>query len=125
MKTEWQGEVRLRFADPARTVVDILDTPRLGGGIRHGAEILAAYLDDHDPTPSSNTATASGTGPCSSASATSSRRSSEDEPGPGRGLSRAGLGRHLAARPRRAGDGRRVARWGLRINVRVEPEEPS
>jgi len=32
-----------------RTVVDILDTPRLGGGIRHGAEILGSYLDDHHP----------------------------------------------------------------------------
>jgi predicted transcriptional regulator of viral defense system len=30
-------------------VVDILDAPRLGGGIRHGAEILIACLDDEDP----------------------------------------------------------------------------
>src|SRR5487761_139302 len=48
-KTEWHGEVKLQIADPARTVVDILDLPRLGGGIRHGAEILATFLDDHDP----------------------------------------------------------------------------
>lgn len=48
LKTEWIADVRLRFADPARTVIDILDTPRLGGGIRHGAEVLVAYLDDHD-----------------------------------------------------------------------------
>jgi predicted transcriptional regulator of viral defense system len=51
LKTEWQREIRLRFADPARTVIDILDEPRLGGGIRHGAEILGAYLNDHDPAP--------------------------------------------------------------------------
>jgi len=49
MKTQWRAESRLRFADPTRTVIDILDTPRLGGGMRHGTEILAAYLDDHDP----------------------------------------------------------------------------
>jgi len=49
MKTEWREEVKLRIADPARTVIDILDSPRLGGGIRHGVEILAAYLDDHEP----------------------------------------------------------------------------
>jgi predicted transcriptional regulator of viral defense system len=49
LKTEWQDGVRLRFADPARTVVDILDRPKLGGGIRHGAEVLGAYLDEHDP----------------------------------------------------------------------------
>lgn len=48
LKTQWHGEYRLRFADPARTVVEILDLPRIGGGIRHGADILAAYLDDHE-----------------------------------------------------------------------------
>lgn len=49
LKTVWESDARLRFADPARTVVDILDTPKLGGGIRHGAEILMAYLDEQDP----------------------------------------------------------------------------
>ena len=45
----WNEDVRLRLADPARTVIDVLDTPHLGGGIRHAAEILEAYLDEHDP----------------------------------------------------------------------------
>jgi predicted transcriptional regulator of viral defense system len=49
LKTEWRGEARLRFADPARVVIDILDSPNLGGGIRHGTEILRAYLDEYDP----------------------------------------------------------------------------
>jgi len=49
IKTEWSEDTRLRFADPARTVVDILDAPRLSGGIRHGAEVLVAYLDEQDP----------------------------------------------------------------------------
>jgi predicted transcriptional regulator of viral defense system len=49
LKTEWRDGVRLRFADPARTVVDILDRPMLGGGIRHGAEVLSAFVDEHDP----------------------------------------------------------------------------
>src|SRR5580658_10318870 len=49
LKTEWRDGTRLRFADPARTVVDILDSPKLGGGVRHGAEVLAAYFDEHDP----------------------------------------------------------------------------
>lgn len=48
MKTQWRAESRLRFADPGRTVIDILDSPRLGGGMRHAAEILAAYLDEYD-----------------------------------------------------------------------------
>jgi predicted transcriptional regulator of viral defense system len=49
MDSVWQDGVRLTYADSARTVIDILDAPRLGGGIRHAAEILAAYLDDRDP----------------------------------------------------------------------------
>ena len=27
-----------------------MDTPMIGGGIRHAAEVLTAYLDDHDPS---------------------------------------------------------------------------
>lgn len=49
LKSEWHDEIKLQFADPARVVVDILDSPRLGGGIRHVAEIVASYLDDQDP----------------------------------------------------------------------------
>ncbi len=37
----------MRISDPARTVVDILDNPALGGGVRHGAEILDAFLNEH------------------------------------------------------------------------------
>jgi len=48
---EWSDGERVRFADGARTVVDILDAPRLAGGIRHAAEILTSYLEDHDPAP--------------------------------------------------------------------------
>lgn len=48
LKTEWRGSVPLRFADPARTVAETLDAPRIGGGIRHAAEILTAYLDEYD-----------------------------------------------------------------------------
>lgn len=50
MKTIWNDEVKLLIADPARTVIDIFDAPRLAGGIRHGADILRAYLEDNDGT---------------------------------------------------------------------------
>ncbi len=48
LASEWLGENRVRFADPARTVIDSLDDPTIGGGIRHCAEILATYLDEFD-----------------------------------------------------------------------------
>lgn len=49
-RTEWRHDRRIRIADPARTVVDVLDDPRLGGGMRLIAEIVEEYLVDGDPT---------------------------------------------------------------------------
>ncbi len=40
----WRSRTRVSVSDPARTVVDILDDPTIGGGIRHVAEVLEAYL---------------------------------------------------------------------------------
>lgn len=45
----WHEDVRLKIADPARTVAEVLDEPHLAGGIRHVSEILAAYLEEQDP----------------------------------------------------------------------------
>lgn len=41
----WRRESRVSTSDPTRTLVDILDDPRWGGGIRHVAQITDAYLD--------------------------------------------------------------------------------
>lgn len=46
--TEWRDGRRIKIADPTRTVVDVLDSPRIGGGIRLIAEFLRSYLDDND-----------------------------------------------------------------------------
>lgn len=40
----WRGRTRVSVSDPARTVVDLLDDPAIGGGIRHVGDVLAAYL---------------------------------------------------------------------------------
>jgi len=40
----WRGENRVQVSDPSRTVVDTLDEPRLGGGIRTVAEVVHRYL---------------------------------------------------------------------------------
>lgn len=49
MRREWREERRIRIADPARAVVDMLDDPKLGAGIRTVAECLNAYLEDEEP----------------------------------------------------------------------------
>jgi len=40
----WRGRTRVFVSDPARTVVDILDDPKIAGGIRHVADIIKTYL---------------------------------------------------------------------------------
>jgi len=44
VRAVWRRSVRLGVSDPTRTLVDLLDDPAVGGGIRHTAEVLAAYL---------------------------------------------------------------------------------
>lgn len=43
-ETVWRGRTRVSVSDPARTVVDILDDPRIAGGIRHVSDVLRTYL---------------------------------------------------------------------------------
>lgn len=47
LKTVWRGGARVQVTDPARTLIDMLVVPALGGGIRHVSEMLANLLHDH------------------------------------------------------------------------------
>ena len=40
----WRDRVRVQVSDPTHTMVDILDKPSLGGGIRHVAEVVGEYF---------------------------------------------------------------------------------
>ncbi|MGH9047164.1 MAG: type IV toxin-antitoxin system AbiEi family antitoxin domain-containing protein, partial [Acidimicrobiales bacterium] len=40
----WRGQNKVAVSDPSRTVIDVLDNPSLGGGIRTVADVLAEYL---------------------------------------------------------------------------------
>jgi predicted transcriptional regulator of viral defense system len=42
--TVWRRETRVEVSDPTRTLVDIMDEPKWGGGIRHLSRVLEAYL---------------------------------------------------------------------------------
>lgn len=44
-ETVWRRQVRVQVSDPSRTIVDILDAPELGGGVRHVSEVVAAYFE--------------------------------------------------------------------------------
>jgi len=40
----WRGSARVAVTTPAKTIVDMLDDPAIGGGIRHVADCLHNYL---------------------------------------------------------------------------------
>ena len=44
LKTIWRGKAKVDVSDPTRTVVDLLDKPELGGGIRTVIDILKSYF---------------------------------------------------------------------------------
>lgn len=44
LRAVWRRDVRVEVSDPSRTVVDVLDDPSIGGGIRHVTSILREYL---------------------------------------------------------------------------------
>ena len=41
----WRGAVKIQVSDPTRTIVDVVDDPRWGGGIRHVCQVLDAYRE--------------------------------------------------------------------------------
>lgn len=41
----WRGTVRVQVSNPTRTIVDVLDDPNWGGGIRHVCQVLDAYRE--------------------------------------------------------------------------------
>ena len=44
----WRGKVRIDVSHPAKTIIDLLDDPAIGGGIRHVADCLARYFERDD-----------------------------------------------------------------------------
>lgn len=40
----WRGQARVAVSDPSRTIVDIVDDPSLGGGIRTVSDVLGEYM---------------------------------------------------------------------------------
>ncbi|MGA1871888.1 MAG: type IV toxin-antitoxin system AbiEi family antitoxin domain-containing protein [bacterium] len=50
-KIVWREHTKVKVSDPSRTLVDILDDPSIGGGVRHIAEIINQYFEgEHKDT---------------------------------------------------------------------------
>lgn len=44
-RSVWFENVKISVSDPLQTIVDILDTPYIGGGIRHVSDVVIAYFN--------------------------------------------------------------------------------
>lgn len=125
VESVWHEETRLRIADPARTVVEILDVPHIGGGIRHVAEILDAYLDDHDGGLLVDYARRLGNRAVFKRLGYLLETLGRDEPGL-IAACKAQLSSGVALLdPDGQREGPRVPEWNLRANVHVALESPS
>lgn len=121
----WTGGVRILMADEARVVVDVLDDPAVGGGIRHVADILATYLHEYDGDLLFSHADRVGNAAvfkrlgylCDALHLTDQRFLDRCEERLSAGVA--------DLDPTAPPTGERVPRWGLRANVRLEPRSPS
>jgi predicted transcriptional regulator of viral defense system len=43
-RSVWRGRERVEVSDPTKTIVDVLDDPSIGGGIRTVADVLREYV---------------------------------------------------------------------------------
>lgn len=44
LKQVWRGQVKVAVSDPTRTLLDLLDDPQLGGGLRSTVDMFRNYL---------------------------------------------------------------------------------
>ena len=44
LRSIWRGTTKVTVSDPSRTLIDVLDEPANGGGIRHVTEMVDAYF---------------------------------------------------------------------------------
>ena len=51
MKTLWRGKIKVEISNPSKTIIDTLDDPAIGGGIRHVSDCLEKYLSEKKGTP--------------------------------------------------------------------------
>ena len=43
-KPVWRGQVKVNVSDPSRTVLDMMDDPILGGGLRPSVDVFQNYM---------------------------------------------------------------------------------
>jgi predicted transcriptional regulator of viral defense system len=122
----WRRDVPVAVSDPSRTIVDVLDDPGLGGGIRHVAAVLEEYLRSEHRNDALLIEYGDRLGNRTVFKRLGLLLELFDIDGP---LTDACLARRSAGLskldPTVSGAGRIVRRWGLRVNVDLESYSPS
>ena len=121
----WKEHTPVQFADEARVIIDVLDDPSIGGGIRHCADMLTTYLHDHEPDRLLDYADRLGNAAVlKRLGYLSEALNLTDEGFLAQCQRRLSAGTSMLD-PSAHGDGERNARWHLRTNVRLEPSAAS
>lgn len=117
----WRAQVRVPVSDPSRTLIDLLDDPSLGGGIRHVASMIDEYLISEHRSEKLLIEYGDRLGNRSVFKRLGWTLELSGATGP---LLDACLGRRSAGivklDPTVDGNGRIVRRWGLRVNVALD-----
>lgn len=125
LSSVWVSEQRIMMADPARTVVDALDDPKLIGGIRHLRDVLSTYWAEHDSADLLTYGDRLGNGAVFKRLGYLTSRAGVDDPELIEGC-RQRLSTGIALLdPSAPGPGVLVPEWGLRANVAIGPGEAS
>jgi predicted transcriptional regulator of viral defense system len=122
--SDWRHERPIQIADRARTVVDMLAEPSIGGGMRHVAEILRVFLDEDEGDKLIRYGDRLGNRVVFKRLGFVAERLGDHPRLVAACRERLASGYPLLdpAGPRR---GRHAAKWGLRINVELDPEGAS
>ena len=51
LKAVWRGPVKVNVSDPTRTIIDMLNDPRLGGGLRSTIDMFRNYMSSEMKDP--------------------------------------------------------------------------
>jgi predicted transcriptional regulator of viral defense system len=121
----WRQDHRVQFADPARTAIDVLDEPHLAGGIRGAGDVLARYLEEHDPTTLIAYGDRVGNGAIFKRLGYLIEELALNQPRLiTEARSRLSTGISLLE-PSAPASGPRIPRWGIRANARITKDDPS
>lgn len=125
LRSEWNEGVRLLLADPARAVVDVLDNPKVGGGIRHVAEILDAFMAEGKLEPLVEYADRLGNRAVFKRLGYLAEVLDYTDPHLLRTCEKRISKGFSLLDPDAPSRGKHVTRWGLRINVNIAAQDPS